>query len=256
MLRLCYLSWCPCLSLTAFSGHNSAMTKLIYFCLLFIATAEAATWSANKDHSEILFQVPYMGVSEVTGRFNDYSAEVVLDDKNVPQSLVVQIPVSSIDTGNRMRDGHLKNPEFFNSQKHPYIVFRSNRITSPKGKEFTATGELTIRGITKEEAISFTMTDSLKDTWGYENRFVKFHAGINRKDFGIRWNKTLDGKEVLVGDAVSIRGTFQIQPSKKSTPYPKHLIPDTQYIRDRDLKKKEEEESGLSKKLRKLINGK
>lgn len=214
----------------------------------------AGTWVTNRDHSEIMFQVPYMSVSELTGRFNEFNGEVVTKgDDFVPENLVVQISAASIDTGNKMRDGHLKGSDFFQSAEHPYITFKSREIKLLKKNVYLATGELTIKGISKPSSIEFTTTDSLKDTWGYENRFVKFKSNLNRKDYNIKWNKTLDGQKFLVGDVISFWGTFQMQPSQNKTPNSKHMIPDTEYIRKKDLEKNE---SWISRKLRGLINGK
>lgn len=239
------------------------MLKITSFLLLLLLPLAvfASKWVSNRDHSEVMFQIPYMGVSELTGRFNEFNGEIILSDKNGnPESLVVQIVSASIDTGNKMRDNHLRGNDFFQSEKHPFITFKSNDIKIVKPNAFKATGELSIKGIKKVTTIEFTSTDSLKDTWGYENKFVKFKSTLNRKDFNIVWNKTLDGQQFLVGDTITYWGTFQIQPSRSKTPNSKHMIPDTEYIRERDRERiksaSKEKESALSQKLRKLINGK
>lgn len=216
----------------------------------------SATWVTNRDHSEIMFQAPYMGVSELTGRFNEFNGEVeLLEDGSFAKSLVIQINSDSIDTGNKMRDGHLKSNDFFQSNVHPHIVFKSQNILKLKPHHYKATGELIIKGISKKHTIEFSTTDSLKDTWGYENKFVKFKSSLNRKDYNIVWNKTLEGQQFLVGEVITFWGTFQIQPSTQKTPNSKHMIPDTQEIRKRD-KDRQDSESTLSRKLRSLINGK
>lgn len=192
-----------------------------------------------------------MGVSELTGRFNEFSGDVDFkDDSKSVSKLQVQISSSSIDTGNKMRDGHLKGSDFFDSQQNPYITFQSEKVSLIKPNLYKAHGTLKIKGISKPAIIEFSTTDSLKDTWGYDNKFVKFKSVISRKDFNITWKKTLDGKQLLVGDTITYWGTFQIQPESKKTPNSKHMIPDTQYIRERD------QESYFSRKLRNLINGK
>lgn len=234
---------------------------IVLVVFLFLHTfVYAASWVTNRDHSEIQFQVPYMGVSELTGRFNEFAGEVDLaDDKKMARSLSVQISSSSIDTGNKMRDGHLKGTDFFESQQHPYISFKSSDVKILKPNFYKASGLLTIKGITKPAVIEFTTTDSVKDTWGYENKFVKFKSTLNRKDYKITWNKTLDGQQLLVGDTITFWGAFQMQPASAKTPNSKHMIPDTEIIRSRDekrLKNEPVEESFISKKLKALINGK
>jgi polyisoprenoid-binding protein YceI len=235
------------------------------FLVFFLSSLTfAGTWVTNRDHSEVMFQIPYMQVSEVTGRFNEFTGEGQFNEKtNSFDSLVVQIESKTIDTGNKMRDGHLQGSDFLRSSEHPYITFKSQHIVRLNQETLRATGELMVRGIKKAADIEFKMSGSLKDTWGYENRFVKFKTAINRKDFGIRWNKTLDGQQLLIGDIISIWGTFQMQPSNNKTPNSKHMIPDNELMRKNDLerrngegKKTAEEESWVSQKLRKLINGK
>src|SRR5690606_18454961 len=88
----------------------------IFLFFLFSVSSFAATWVSNPDHSEILFQVPYMGVSEVTGRFNDFRAEVLMDEDGPKGPLTVTITSASIDTGNKMRDGHLRSNDFFQAK--------------------------------------------------------------------------------------------------------------------------------------------
>lgn len=232
----------------------------MFVLLLLLANsfAFAAPWESNRDHSEVFFQVPYMQVSEVTGRFNEFSSSAEFDEKKLTfQNLEVKIKTDSIDTGNKMRDGHLEDSEFLAANQYPHITFTSKNITKTKPNEYKANGTLTIKGIAKPAVVDFTLTDSLKDTWGYENRFVKFKSTINRKDYKITWNKTLDGKQLLVGDLITFWGTFQLQPSSGKTPNSKHMIPDTEVIRQRDekrLKNEPIEESFISKKLRSLIN--
>lgn len=219
--------------------------------------ASAADWQINKDHSEILFKVPYLGVSELTGRFQEYSGSVSMNDKTEPVSVSLKINSASIDTGHKMRDNHLKANDFLGSKEHSFILFNSRTIQKTGPKLYKAIGDLTIKGIKKPFSIEFSTTDSVKDTWGYTNQFVKYKSSLNRKDFKIVWNKTLEGDKYLVGDVVEFWGVFQIQPQSSSTPSSKHMIPDTQYIREREkIMRKKNEESSISKKLRNLINGK
>src|SRR5690606_11431544 len=109
---------------------------------------------------------------------------------------------SSLDTGNGMRDGHLKGHDFFQSQAHPEILFKSKKITRLSGNNYQAEGDLHIRGITKPATVAFSVSDTRKDTWGYQNRFVKFKSSLKRKDYNMTWNKTLEGQQFLVGDVV------------------------------------------------------
>lgn len=228
-------------------------------CLISL-NALSADWVINKDHSEIMFKVTYLNVSELTGRFTEYSGSVDWDEGQKRfRKISISVLTASADTGHKMRDNHLEGNDFFNSREFPKLTFESTEVKSIGKDKFSARGNLTIKGITKPSVVTFTLTDSVKDTWGYENKFAKFETMVNRKEFNLNWNKTLDGSKYLVGDDVTVWGVFQIQPANAMTPASKHMIPDTEYIRDREEQLRKDgpkEESTLSRKLRKLINGK
>lgn len=229
-------------------------TSLILFLLLFPLISWSVAWHVNKDHSEILFQVTYMNVSELTGRFQDFNGKMEMDANGGPVSMEVNITSKSIDTGNKMRDGHLKDNDFLQSDYYPVITFKSTSVKKIKSSHYRVSGPLTIKGKTKTTEFDVMFSPVMKDTWGYENTFVKFTSKLNRKDFNIVWNKTLDGQQFLVGDEITVKGTFQMQPESAKTPNSKHMIPDTDAIRERDLKRRKEE-SSFSRKLRSIING-
>lgn len=235
------------------------MKTFLFFALISF-NLFANTWVSNKDHSEVMFQVPYMTVSELSGRFGDYEARVDFDDKTLePKNIQVTIESASIDTGNKMRDGHLKGADFFESREYPQMIFIGKSVTKVAANSYKVLGSLKIKNVTKQVSVEFTTTASVKDTWGYQNKFVKFHSKINRKDFNIKWNKTLDEQKYLVGDEITFKGVFQMQPIDGKTPPSKHMIPDTEYIREREQKTRngeKDEESSFAKKFRNLINGK
>ena len=191
-------------------------------------------WTINKDHSEVLYQVSYLKVSEVTGRFRDYQGELHFNEKNLPERLSLELRVDSLDSGNTLRDGHLKAQDFLYAKKYPVIRFTSQKIEQLRPTRFKAIGELVIREKNVTTTIEFDLVGPLKDTWGHQSRFAKFSTLINRKDFGIQWNKTLEKGEYLVGDVIKVWGQFQLQISNDKTPTTKHLIPDTPAIRERE----------------------
>ncbi len=211
--------------------------KKIFLATLFLFSsfAQAFVWTVNKDHSEIFFQVPYLTVSEVTGRFTKFTGELRFPEsaKN-PDYVFLSIDVGSLDTGNKTRDGHLKSQDFLKAKTRPEIKFESTAITQVKPDLFRANGNLTVAGVSKSFVVEFSLTDAMKDTWNYENRFVKFRSKINRKDFGITWNKTLSDSQYLVGEEISFWGNMQLQPQQGATPSNKHMIPDTAQIRERE----------------------
>jgi polyisoprenoid-binding protein YceI len=207
---------------------------LLFFILSFSSSVPAVTWQINKDHSEIFFQIPYLKVSDVTGRFTDFSGVVMFDDGGRPQRVSLKIKSSSLDTGNRLRDGHLKSEEFLRAKEHPEITFESEKFTEQKENQWSVSGGLALGGVVRPYTFDFTLSDPVKDTWNYETRFVRFKSKINRRDFGILWNKTLAQNEYLIGDEIRVWGTFQLQPAGHLTAGSKHMIPDTAYMRERE----------------------
>ena len=191
-------------------------------------------WTFNKDHSEINFSVKFLKISNLSGRFLKYSGRVGFgNDKDTPQQVELDIQSKSVFTGQPIRDGHLKKKDFFHSSKFPYISFKSYEILK-KNQSYLAKGILTIKGIEKKVIVYFTLSKMKKDTWEFQNRFVNFKTEINRKDFNITWNKTLDGNELLIDDKIKISGVIQIQPEGMKTPSSKHMIPDNKSIRKRE----------------------
>jgi len=231
------------------------MKYALVVLLALTSNLYANVWQSNIDHSEIHFRIPYMKVSEVSGRFRDFKATAKMSDDHLLE-VNVTIDASSIDTGHRMRDNHLKGHDFFKTKEFPKMNFVSSKITKKGNSKYKVDGNLSIKDITKPASFEVELTENLKDTWGYENRFAKFSGEVDRKSYDMNWNKTLDQQEFLVGDTITISGVFQIQPGTNLTPNSKHMIPDTDTIRTKDLERQSKDESGLARKLRKLINGK
>ena len=201
---------------------------------LMSLSLHASDWKLNDDHSELFFSIEYLNVSEVTGRFQKISGSSEINEKGIPQSILMQIDVNSIDTGNNMRDGHLKGSEFFQSKVFPSMVYTSDKIQKIGDNKFQAEGELLIKKYKRPMTIVFTLTDEVSDTWGYKSRFIKFSSHLKRSDFKLNWNKTLLNEKYLVGDEVKFWGRFQLQLRNEITPTSKHMIPDTSYIRERE----------------------
>lgn len=168
-----------------------------------IATAATETFVFDKPHSQVSFRIRHW-LTKVEGRFKEYDGKVWLDRAKPSDSKVeIAIQAASIDTGNERRDNHLRTADFFDVEKFPTITFKSTRV-EPKGKDlYAVTGELTMHGVTK------TVTIPVRHT-GFLNLGKQELAGfeltipINRKDFGIVWNRTADQGGVMLGDDVEI----------------------------------------------------
>jgi polyisoprenoid-binding protein YceI len=161
-------------------------------------------WAIDAAHTHVGFSVPHMVVSEVEGEFKTFSGKVLLDEKDPQKSqLEFSAEVASIDTGVADRDKHLKSPDFFDAAKYPQISFKSTKIVKA-GKGYKITGNLTMRGVTKQVVLDATLSDAVQNPWGKQVRAAKVSGKISRQDFGVSWNKSLDKGGVVVGDEVTI----------------------------------------------------
>ena len=210
---------------------KNMLLKIIFF--LAFATANASTYEINKDHSKIGFTIPYMTLSEVEGVFKDYHGTLDFDVSEQRLSKInAFILVDSIDTQDKKRDAHLKKADFFNSHVHPKIKFESHSIKKVSDRKFLATGLLEIKGIKREVKLQIVFKGRKTDHIGKESLFFSAEFDINRKDYGIIWNKTLDNNELLLGDDVKIKLIIQAQPIGRLTSFSGHLIPNTKGIED------------------------
>ena len=155
-------------------------------------------------HSSISFSIKHLVVSSVRGKFKDVSGSADFDATTSKlQDINASINVASIDTDNEKRDGHLQSPDFFDAQKYPTLSFKSTKINREKDK-YTVVGDLTIKGVTKSITLKGNLVGTLKDKdMGNKAGFVA-EGKINRNDFGISWNKTLEMGGLALGDEVSL----------------------------------------------------
>ena len=169
------------------------------------ASAAPLTYTIDKSHSDVAFQIRHY-VSQVHGHFSEFSGSIVKDDENPANATVVfEIQAASIDTGNEKRDNHLRSADFFDAATYPAIKFVSNRIEKQPDGSFRVTGNLTMRGVTRAITLPVTFAGEMSDGRG------SFHAGfsasitLNRKEFGITWNRVLDSGGAMLGDEVEVQ---------------------------------------------------
>ena len=161
-------------------------------------------YTIDTAHSRIGFVARHAMVTKVRGQFEDYTATAHVDIENpAASSAEVTINVGSIDTGNADRDGHLRSPDFFDAEKYPTITFRSTDVQRD-GQEWTVTGDLTIKDVTKPVTIVFEETGSAVDPFG--NTRVGFEGAVtaNRKDWGLTWNAALETGGLLVSEKIKL----------------------------------------------------
>lgn len=173
------------------------------------------TYTADTGHSSLGFVARHAMVTKVRGKFDDFSVEFSLDAENPANSTAtVNIEVKSVNTGNEQRDEHLRTNDFFDMPSFPNITFASTAINHTGDDSFDVTGDLTIKGITKEITIPFTFEGLVTDPWG--NSRVGFEGSIDvqRKDWNITWNNPLAGGGVLVSEKVRLE--FEISAVKNA----------------------------------------
>jgi len=171
----------------------------------FAATSTAADkFAVDRSHSSVGFTVKHMVVSKVKGFFNDYTVDIVYDDKDITKSSVeVSIKTASIDTREAKRDDHLRSPDFFDAAKFPEIIFKSKRIEK-SGEGFVAVGDFSMRGVTKEIKLPFTFAGVVTDPYGNTRLGLSAATKLNRQDYGVSWSKTLDNGGLVVSDDVEV----------------------------------------------------
>jgi len=185
---------------------KASLLALALSVLLLPALAGASTWNIDSDHSNIEFKVRHLMVSNVKGTFGKVQGVVDIDDKNIALSKVhVTIDTDSITTGVVKRDEHLKSADFFDVAKYPTMTFVSTKVAKNGKNRLVVSGNLTLHGVTRPVLLDLEgpSADS-KDPWGNTRRGVSATARINRKDFGLTWNKALETGGVVVGDEISI----------------------------------------------------
>lgn len=169
---------------------------------------QISTWSIDPVHSSVEFAVKHLMITTVRGRFKRFSGTIAVDEQDIDRSTVeVEIDAASIDTGNEDRDRHLRSEDFLDAERHPKITFRSREIhgaSFEEGARFRVKGDLTIRGETMEVELDARFEGRGPDAEGRER--VGFHATgtIDRRDWGLRWNRTLETGGLLVANEVRI----------------------------------------------------
>jgi polyisoprenoid-binding protein YceI len=169
------------------------------------APAHAADFEVDRYNSSVMFTVRHF-VSNVTGFFKDYEGTFTFD-KTKPEASTVSFTVkaASIDTGVEKRDNHLRSGDFFEVDKHPTLTFVGKKLTKAGKGKFKLAGDLTMRGVTKPVTFDVEYHGETPDFEKNVRTGFTATAKVNRKDFGIVWNKTLDSGSLLLSDDVTIK---------------------------------------------------
>jgi len=175
-------------------------------CLAAASSVQGQTWTIDASHSAAHFAVRHMMVSTVRGDMGKITGTVTFDPaKPAAGSIEATIDVTGIDTREAGRDKHLKSADFFDVEKFPTITFKSKRIDPVAAGGFKITGDLTMKGVTKEVVLDAEpLRPAIKDQRGAARTGTTATTKLNRQDFGITWSRALDGGGVVVSDEVSV----------------------------------------------------
>lgn len=170
-------------------------------------TAAAGTrtaWKIDPSHTLVEFSAKHMMITSVKGRITDVEGTIYTDEKNPSNSSVeATLKATSLDTRTDQRDQHLRSADFLNVEQFPTITFKSTRITGDK-EHFKLTGEVTIKDVTRELTLDVDYEGRTKDPWGGERVGFSAKGKIDRRDFGLVWNQTLETGGLLVGNDIKI----------------------------------------------------
>jgi polyisoprenoid-binding protein YceI len=195
--------------------RNTVLASLVLLLsVLGVQAAEPApTFTVDPVHSSVSFKVRHL-VSKVSGSFKEFSGTIVGNPREpVGASVTFTIKAASIDTLNPDRDKHLNSPDFFDAAKFPEITFKSTKITPRGGDRYEAAGIFTMHGVSKEVLVPVTFGGLAKDPWGDERAGFSIALTLNRKDYGINFNKVLDAGGMMLGDDVEV--SIELEAVKK-----------------------------------------
>jgi polyisoprenoid-binding protein YceI len=171
------------------------------------------TWKADPAHSEIAFSVRHLMINKMRGRFTTYDVTIITSEDLLDSSVAVSIDLASIDTGNNMRDNHLRTADYLEVEKYPTMSYRSTGIRRT-GDGWAIDGDLTLHGVTRQVPLAVEVNGFGTDQWGGQRAGFSATAEINRRDFGITISTPLATGGVAVGDKVSISLEIQAVPQK------------------------------------------
>ncbi len=178
---------------------------VLAFSIIGLSLAE--TYKIDPYHSDITFKIRHLMISKVSGRFEQFSGEFTYDGKDPKNwSAQAEIQAASINTSIPDRDKHLRTPDFFDVEKYPTLQFKSAKVSDYDVKNGKAklTGLLTMHGVTKEVMLDLDIGGTIKDPQGTTRSGFEATGKINRKDFGIAYNKILDNGGLALGEEVEI----------------------------------------------------
>jgi polyisoprenoid-binding protein YceI len=184
----------------------------LFSIAIISSTFAQTTWTIDKSHSKIGFNVIHMAVSEVEGKFNDFDGTIVSKSEDFSGAEIsFAAKTTSINTDNERRDTHLKSPDFFEAEKFPEITFKGNLVKN--GGKYKLVGDFTMKGVTKKVEFDVAYGGSITTDRGSKAGF-KLTGSVNRQEYGLAWNSKASGGELVVSDVVEL--IVKIELNKKA----------------------------------------
>jgi len=162
-------------------------------------------WVIDVAHSEIQFKVRHMVISTVTGYFRKFEGGFQMNGEDFSTARIwFKADINSVDTNSEQRDGHLKSADFFDAENHPEMSFMSTEVHSKGDNQYDVTGNLTLRGVSKEVTLHVEHNGTLVDPWGLTRSGYHISGSINRKEFGLEWSAVTEAGGLVVSDDVKL----------------------------------------------------
>ena len=181
------------------------LSAVLLLILMTASLSTAATFAIDPVHSSIGFKIKHMVISKVRGSFGQFEGIIEFDEVDPALgSVSATITMDSIDTGDQKRDEHLRDADFFNTAEFPTMTFSSKEITKD-GDDWQLKGNLTLHGVTRPVALKLEYNGSVDDPWGNHRVGFAAEGKIDRRDYGISWNNTLDKGGLALGNDVTIQ---------------------------------------------------
>lgn len=204
------------------SSRRPWVALALYLALPLVAAENAPApeaFAIDSAHSTVAFKIRHL-VTMVGGTFTEFSGTISVPDRGKPELASVRFTAkaASIDTANAQRDAHLKGSDFFDAEKYPEISFESTRIEAKGLESYLVYGKFSMHGVTREIVLPVDFAGFVKDPWGGERAGLSIQTTLNRKDYGISWNKALDSGGYILGEEVKVSIDLELVKAKPPSP--------------------------------------
>ncbi|WP_299769777.1 YceI family protein [uncultured Dokdonia sp.] len=186
-------------------NYLKSAIRLFALILTTITFGQEATWTIDKSHSSIGFDIDHLVISQTEGTFNEYDATIKADASDFSDATFdITIQAASVDTKNERRDNHLRNADFFNVEKYPTINFKVTEFKKVEGKKYKVIGLFTMHGVTKEVVLDAIFGGLITHPSFGTRAGLRITGALNRYDFGLKYNAAMEAGGYILGEEVRI----------------------------------------------------